>query len=360
MNDPTISNNGGDRRADPEIAEPICIYHKGIKSFRSRALLGWRHQTDTAKGRREGKIWCWVTEDGARFQVYDEHFNRSERAGVPRFCGVANFTMIRMFHPFWARNGQPPRDMRSSDKEWCRDRYNALMRRHEEAQNLSSDESSDSDDDRRKRRRAPKRSTGRKLVKTKAKKDRAAEKRRARVSRSSSTNSDRFIFPDSHSDTESDTSERPITSNKRQKRQAGSGDSDTDESLNSLARTRDVSVKAETQNTQTVPTGPTENYGGITVEALPALPILPPLITSPTWKWKFKLGETIDLEAITEGGSGNGESGVDIDAASANDNGDDSHRNDQDSGVGDKDDQINEADQERHGEDSSSDDSEED
>lgn len=83
---------------DPEFGPDIYI--EKSNSTKPRVLLGWRHTEDTTLGLKEGKIWCWVSE-GNHFQVFDENFNRSKVPGEVRFCGVANFTMVRMFHPYW-------------------------------------------------------------------------------------------------------------------------------------------------------------------------------------------------------------------------------------------------------------------
>ncbi|KAK5943238.1 hypothetical protein PMZ80_004245 [Knufia obscura] len=121
----TISTNAA---GGPEIGPEIPTILKGAMTKKSRVVLGWNHQNDTPNGLRSGKVWGWVSEDD-RLQVYDENFNRSKVAGQVRFCGVANFTIVRMFHPYWARRGRAPRDMNSSDKRWCRTQYRQLMRK---------------------------------------------------------------------------------------------------------------------------------------------------------------------------------------------------------------------------------------
>ena len=114
---------------DPEVGPEITIKQKGgTTDYKRRVVVGWNHQTDTPTGLQGGKIWGWVS-DGEHFQVYDENFNRSDKAGEVRFCGVANFTMVRMFHPYWAHFGRPPRDMHGPDKERCRYKYKQLIRK---------------------------------------------------------------------------------------------------------------------------------------------------------------------------------------------------------------------------------------
>lgn len=236
MNDPIISTSVSNARGDPEIASPICVYQKGgVKAFRSRVLLGWSHQNDTSGGLRGGKVWCWVSDGAGALQVYDEHFNRSEKPGDPRFCGVANFTMVRMFHPYWARGGRPPRDTRSGDKSWCRNQYNALMRRHRRAQGWAvddgSDESAETEEaaNHRKRRRAPKRSTGRKAINKKPRKVRTPDSSDARSSRPSSSENDRWAVPDGSSD--SDSEDEPLMAkSKRQMPHFDTSDEDDQDS----------------------------------------------------------------------------------------------------------------------------------
>ena len=122
---PIISNIG--IGTVPEIGPDIR--KTGHVHYKPRVLIGWIHQNDTPDGREKGKIWCWVSQCDY-LQVYDENFNRSEVPGEVRFCGCANFTMVRMFHPYWAIRGGPPRDKDKDDKQWCRDQYRALMRDH--------------------------------------------------------------------------------------------------------------------------------------------------------------------------------------------------------------------------------------
>jgi len=107
-----------------------------------------------------------VTE-GDKLQVFDENFNRSKVAGEVRFCGVANFTMVRMFHPYWSLFGRAPRDMISTDKERCRAKYLQLIRRWRIRNSLPVDDEPDNpiqpdepDQPRRKRGRPSGRSTG--------------------------------------------------------------------------------------------------------------------------------------------------------------------------------------------------------
>jgi len=70
------------------------------KVTKRRALLGWNHSNDTLAALSKGQIWCWVTE-GDHLQIFDQNYNRSKVPGNVRDCGVANFTMVRMFHPYW-------------------------------------------------------------------------------------------------------------------------------------------------------------------------------------------------------------------------------------------------------------------
>lgn len=112
----------------PELGSEITLKTKnGTIRTRRRALIGWTHQNDTIDGLVQGKLWCWV--DGRNcFMIYDQTYNRSKIPGEVRFCGVANFTMVRMFHPFWCDGGHIPRDMVSSDKANCRDKYRERIR----------------------------------------------------------------------------------------------------------------------------------------------------------------------------------------------------------------------------------------
>lgn len=59
--------------------------------------------------------------------IFDATCNRSSRPGQVRFCGVANFTMVRMFHPVWCSVGSVPKDMVSIDKKRCRANYIRLI-----------------------------------------------------------------------------------------------------------------------------------------------------------------------------------------------------------------------------------------
>jgi len=124
---------------EPEVGPEIPTVLRKVVTPKRRALIGWNHQTDTPNGLRSGKVWCWVS-DGNHLQVYDENFNRSKNAGEVRFCGVANFTMVRMFHPYWSLFGRVPRDMKSKDKERCRRKYRQLMRRWRINNNLPVDD----------------------------------------------------------------------------------------------------------------------------------------------------------------------------------------------------------------------------
>ena len=159
-----VSTNAG---GEPEIGPEITTVLKKVPTPKRRALIGWNHQNDTPDGLRSGKVWCWVSEDD-RLQVYDENFNRSEKAGDIRFCGVANFTMVRMFHPYWSLHGRAPRDMQSTDKRRCRAKYGQLIRRWRIKNGLPVDDEPDNDiqpdqpegPTRKKRGRPAKRSTG--------------------------------------------------------------------------------------------------------------------------------------------------------------------------------------------------------
>lgn len=151
---------------EPEIGPEIPTVLKGITTNKRRALIGWTHRTDTSNGLRSGKIWCWVTEDD-RLQIFDENFNRSKVAGEVRFCGVANFTMVRMFHPYWSLFGRAPQDMKSKDKRRCRKKYLQLIRRWRIRNGLSVDDDPDNeiqpgkpDGRKRKRGRPAKRAWG--------------------------------------------------------------------------------------------------------------------------------------------------------------------------------------------------------
>lgn len=127
---------------DPEIGREVVLVKPqkpdifGVKQKlkvirRRRALIGWNHQDNSSEGLRDGKVWCWVSAGNRpKLQIFDETFNRSSRPGQVVFCGVANFTMVRMFHPYWCTHGKIPRDMVPKDKEACRFKYKALMHRH--------------------------------------------------------------------------------------------------------------------------------------------------------------------------------------------------------------------------------------
>lgn len=118
---------------DPEIGDR----HENGKW---RAVIGWNHTNDTTEGLKEGKVWCWVSEPPEKLQIYDQSFNRSPIAGDVRFCGVANFTMVRMFHPYWVSFGRVPHDGHYKDKKRCRAKYHSLIRKHRLANGLPVDE----------------------------------------------------------------------------------------------------------------------------------------------------------------------------------------------------------------------------
>lgn len=81
--------------ADPEVGQEIEITNKaGVTHYKRRVLVGWNHQTDNPNALMSGKIWGWTSKHD-HFHVYDEDYNRSKNPGEVRFCGVANFTMIR-------------------------------------------------------------------------------------------------------------------------------------------------------------------------------------------------------------------------------------------------------------------------
>lgn len=98
-----------------------------------RAVLGWNHTDDTMEGLVSGKLWCWV--QGNSFHVYDQSYNRSKDAGVVVDCGHANFTMVRMFHPYWCDSNEAPKDMDVDDKRSCREKYRNLLLRWKETGN---------------------------------------------------------------------------------------------------------------------------------------------------------------------------------------------------------------------------------
>jgi len=131
-----ISTNAA---GEPEIGPEIPTVLRKVMTQKRRALIGWNHQTDTPNGLCSGKVWCWVSEDD-RLQIYDENFNRSQTAGEVRFCGVANFTMVRMFHPYWSIFGRVPKDMNSKDKKRCRRKYRQLIRQWRINNNLPVDD----------------------------------------------------------------------------------------------------------------------------------------------------------------------------------------------------------------------------
>lgn len=112
----------------PEVGSEITIKGKNDTTKRRRVLIGWKHQNDTPDALDEGKLWCWVDGRGS-LMVYDQMYNRSPNPGEVRFCGVANFTMVRMFHPFWSIGDRVPEDMVSEDKSRCRDKYADRIRR---------------------------------------------------------------------------------------------------------------------------------------------------------------------------------------------------------------------------------------
>jgi len=154
-----ISTNAS---GEPEVGPEIPTILKGATTNKRRVVLGWNHQTDTPNGLRSGKVWCWVTEHD-HLMVFDENFNRSAIPGQIRFCGVANFTMVRMFHPYWAHFGHAPRDMHFRDKRRCRAQYRQLIRRWRIRNNLPVDDDPDNpiqpdtepEGNRRKRRGRP-------------------------------------------------------------------------------------------------------------------------------------------------------------------------------------------------------------
>lgn len=136
MTSAIISSNA---HGDPEIGDEIPTVLKQVTTYKRRAVVGWNHQNDTPNGLQSGKVWGWVSEHD-HFCVYDESFNRSLKAGDVRFCGVANFTMVRMFHPYWAHFGRVPRDMHPRDKERCRYKYRQLIRKWRISQDLPVDD----------------------------------------------------------------------------------------------------------------------------------------------------------------------------------------------------------------------------
>lgn len=138
--DVIISTN---TRGDPEIGPEIEAHGRGLVTLKPRVVVGWSHQNDTPNGLQSGKIWGWTSDGNNHFQVYDENFNRSPHAGDVRFCGVANFTMVRMFHPYWAHFGRVPRDKHSADKRRCRHKYNQLIRKWRINKGLPVDEEPD-------------------------------------------------------------------------------------------------------------------------------------------------------------------------------------------------------------------------
>lgn len=133
---------------DPEVAHEVTIRSQKDKSItrRRRALIGWNHHDDSPDGLKRGKVWCWVTAHN-HLQIFDATCNRSTRPGQVVFCGVANFTMVRMFHPFWCPFGRIPRDMVPSDKARCRYNYRLLMRRWRAQQGLPQDDEESDDPD---------------------------------------------------------------------------------------------------------------------------------------------------------------------------------------------------------------------
>lgn len=118
---------------DPEIGDGIIISKNGMSKIMYRAVLGWNHTDDTREGLVGGKLWCWV--QGNSFHVYDQSYNRSKDAGVVVDCGHANFTMVRMFHPYWCDNNEAPKDMDVDDKRSCREKYRNLLLRWKETGN---------------------------------------------------------------------------------------------------------------------------------------------------------------------------------------------------------------------------------
>lgn len=110
---------------DPEIGDGIVVVKNGMSRTIYRAVLGWNHTDDSEEGLARGKLWCCVYSNS--FQVYDQSYNRSKDAGVVVDCGHANFTMVRMFHPYWCDGNEPPKDMNKNDKESCRQKYHNLL-----------------------------------------------------------------------------------------------------------------------------------------------------------------------------------------------------------------------------------------
>lgn len=98
-----------------------------LRTGQARVLVGWTHQNDNPEALLEGRIWGWTSRHD-HFQVYDTSGNRSRRAGEVVFCGPANFTMIRMFHPYFCPNRHIPKDMNIEDKKRCRELYRILVR----------------------------------------------------------------------------------------------------------------------------------------------------------------------------------------------------------------------------------------
>lgn len=123
---------------DPEVGPEITTTTQKNPTKKQRVLIGWNHQNDDPASLLHGKLWCWVSENG-RFEVFHTTFNRAKVAGEVRFCGVANFTMVRMFHPYWCPQGRVPRDMNWSDKYRCRYNYRQLIRKWRIAHNLEVD-----------------------------------------------------------------------------------------------------------------------------------------------------------------------------------------------------------------------------
>lgn len=112
----------------PEVGSEITIESKFCGTFtRRRVLIGWRHQNDTPDALDDGKLWCWVNRLNW-LMIYDQSYNRFPNPGVVKFCGLANFTMIRMFHPWWCDGGVVPQDMVKEDKAGCRAKWRKRMR----------------------------------------------------------------------------------------------------------------------------------------------------------------------------------------------------------------------------------------